>query len=444
MRTKGTAGARQDGLLFHDTFRPLNISSMLTPHLNRLADGELAYEGVRLADIANRYGTPTYVYSRARIVENFRAYQSAFVASKPLICYAVKANSTLSVLALLAAEGAGFDIVSGGELQRVIAAGGNASKVIFSGVAKRSDEIALALSHNIHCFNVESEAELNRVNEIAIAAGKRARITFRINPDVDAKTHPYISTGLKSNKFGVAHLDAVRLYTLASSMRGIEVHGIECHIGSQITELSPYVDALRRLLSLVDDLSACGIHLHHIDIGGGRGITYQDETMVSMNDFAQAVEREMAGHHLDLLLEPGRSIIGDAGLLLTRVEFLKPGETKNFALVDAGMNDLIRPTLYGMYHAVAPVLARDGAATIYDVVGPVCESADWLARDRALVLEQGDLLAVLCAGAYGMTMASNYNSRGRPCEVMVDRGDALLIRERERFEDLIAHERIVV
>ena len=417
---------------------------MLTPHLNRLADGELAYEGVRLADIANRYGTPTYVYSRARIVENFRAYQSAFVASKPLICYSVKANSTLSVLALLAAEGAGFDIVSGGELQRVIAAGGNASKVIFSGVAKRSDEITLALSHNIHCFNVESEAELHRVNEIAIAAGKRARITFRINPDVDAKTHPYISTGLKSNKFGVAHLDAVRLYMQAASMRGIEVHGIECHIGSQITELSPYVDALRRLLSLVDDLSACGIHLHHIDIGGGRGITYQDETMASMNDFAQAVEREMAGHHLDLLLEPGRSIIGDAGLLLTRVEFLKPGETKNFALVDAGMNDLIRPTLYGMYHAVAPVLARDGAATIYDVVGPVCESADWLARDRALVLEQGDLLAVLCAGAYGMTMASNYNSRGRPCEVMVDQDDAHLIRERERFEDLIAHERIVV
>ncbi len=417
---------------------------MLTPHLNRHADGELAYEGVRLANVARQFGTPTYVYSRATIVENFRAYQNAFAASNPLICYAVKANSTLSVLALLASEGAGFDIVSGGELQRVIAAGGDASKVIFSGVAKRSEEIALALLHNIHCFNVESEAELYRVNEIAIAAGKRARITFRINPDVDAKTHPYISTGLKSNKFGVAHLDAVRLYMLAASMRGIEVHGIECHIGSQITELSPYVDALRRLLSLADDLSARGIHLHHIDVGGGRGITYQDEAMFSMGDFAQAVEREIAGHHLDLLLEPGRSIVGDAGLLLTRVEFLKPGATKNFALVDAGMNDLIRPTLYDAYHPVTAVLSREGTPTIYDIVGPVCESGDWLARERALVLKQGDLLAVLCAGAYGMTMASNYNSRGRPCEVMVDRDEAHLIRERERFEDLIAHERIVV
>ena len=418
---------------------------MLTSHLHRsAATSELLYENVALTDIARQFGTPTYVYSRAAIVDNFRAYKTAFAKSKPLICYAVKANSTLSVLALLAAEGAGFDIVSGGELQRVIAAGGDASKVIFSGVAKKSDEIALALSHNIHCFNVESEAELHRVNEIAIAHGKRARITFRINPDVDAKTHPYISTGLKSNKFGVAHLDAVRLYTLAASMKGVEVHGIECHIGSQITELSPYVDALKRLLSLVDDLAARGIHLHHLDIGGGRGINYQNESLVSMNEFADAVAAEIAGHHLDLLLEPGRSIVGDAGLLLTRIEYLKPGETRNFALVDAAMNDLIRPALYDAYHAVAPVLQREGAATTYDIVGPVCESGDWLAKERALVLEQGDLLAILCAGAYGMTMASNYNTRTRPCEVMVDGVDAHLIRERERFEDLIAHERIVV
>lgn len=418
---------------------------MLTPHLHRsAATSELLYENVALTDIARQFGTPTYVYSRAAIVDNFRAYKTAFAKSKPLICYAVKANSTLSVLALLAAEGAGFDIVSGGELQRVIAAGGDASKVIFSGVAKKSDEIALALSHNIHCFNVESEAELHRVNEIAIAHGKRARITFRINPDVDAKTHPYISTGLKSNKFGVAHLDAVRLYTLAASMKGVEVHGIECHIGSQITKLSPYVDALKRLLSLVDDLAARRIHLHHLDIGGGRGINYQNESLVSMNEFADAVAAEIAGHHLDLLLEPGRSIVGDAGLLLTRIEYLKPGETRNFALVDAAMNDLIRPTLYDAYHAVAPVLQREGAATTYDIVGPVCESGDWLAKERALVLEQGDLLAILCAGAYGMTMASNYNTRTRPCEVMVDGVDAHLIRERERFEDLIAHERIVV
>ena len=420
---------------------------MLTPHLHRsAATSELLYEKVPLSDIARQFGTPTYVYSRAAIVDNFRAYKTAFAKSKPLICYAVKANSTLSVLALLAAEGAGFDIVSGGELQRVIAAGGDASKVIFSGVSKRSDEIVLALAHNIHCFNVESEAELHRLNEIAIAtgSGKRARITFRINPDVDAKTHPYISTGLKSNKFGVAHLDAVRLYMLAASMKGIEVHGIECHIGSQITELSPYIDALKRLLSLVDDLAARGIHLRHIDIGGGRGINYQHESLVSMGEFADAVAAETAGHHLDLLLEPGRSIVGDAGLLLTRVEYLKPGETKNFALVDAAMNDLIRPTLYDAYHPVEAVLQRDSATTIFDIVGPVCESGDWLAKERALVLQQGDLLAVLCAGAYGMTMASNYNTRTRPCEVMVDGEDAHLIRERERFEDLIAHERIVI
>ncbi len=418
---------------------------MLTPHLHRsAATSELIYENVALTDIARQFGTPTYVYSRATIVDNFRAYKAAFAKSKPLICYAVKANSTLSVLALLASEGAGFDIVSGGELQRVIAAGGDASKVIFSGVAKKSDEIVLALAHNIHCFNIESEAELHRVNEIAIAHGKRARIAFRINPDVDAKTHPYISTGLKSNKFGVAHLDAVRLYTVAASMKGIEVHGIECHIGSQIIELSPYVDALKRLLSLVDDLAARGIYLHHLDIGGGRAIVYEGETLVSMSAFAASIEREIAGHHLDLLLEPGRSIVGDAGLLLTRVEYLKPGETKNFALVDAAMNDLIRPTLYDAYHPVAPVLQRAGAATIFDIVGPVCESGDWLAKERPLVLEQGDLLAVLCAGAYGMTMASNYNTRTRPCEVMVDGNDTHLIRERERFEDLIAHERIVV
>ena len=418
---------------------------MLTPHLHRsTVTAELVYENVPLSEIARQFGTPAYVYSRAAIVDNFRAYQSAFAASRPLICYAVKANSTLSVLALLAAEGAGFDIVSGGELQRVIAAGGDASKVIFSGVGKRADEIALALSHNIHCFNVESESELHRVNDVALVSGKRARITFRINPDVDAKTHPYISTGLKSNKFGVAHADAIRLYTLAASMKGIEVHGIECHIGSQITELSPYIDALRRLLSLVDDLSDRGIHLHHLDIGGGRGINYQGEQLVSMIDFAAAVQRELANHPLALLLEPGRSIVGDAGLLLTRVEYLKPGETKNFALVDAAMNDLIRPTLYDAFHPVATVLARGGVAALYDVVGPVCESGDWLAKERELALEQGDLLAVLCAGAYGMTMASNYNTRTRPCEVMVDGQDAHLIRERERFEDLIAHERIIM
>jgi diaminopimelate decarboxylase len=416
---------------------------MLTPHLER-RENALFYESVSLADVAAEFGTPTYVYSRATIVENFRAYKNAFAHTKPLICYAIKANSTLSVLAVLAAEGAGFDIVSMGELQRVIAAGGDPAKVIFSGVGKRADEIAYALSQNIYCFNIESEAELHRVNAVAVELGKRAKITFRINPDVDPKTHPYISTGLKSNKFGVAHTDAVRLYKLAASMPGIEVHGIECHIGSQITELSPFVDALRRLLSLIDQLESAGIAIAHLDIGGGRGIVYDDETLVPMSEFADAVQREIAGRDLQLLLEPGRSIVGNAGVLLTRVEFLKPGETKNFAIVDAAMNDLLRPTLYDAFHPVTAVVERARASTIYDVVGPVCESGDWLAKGRALALEAGDLLAVLCTGAYGMAMASNYNTRARPCEVMVDQGEAHLIRERERFQDLIAHERIVV
>jgi diaminopimelate decarboxylase len=416
---------------------------MLTPHLKRHND-ELLYEGVSLTAVAEQFGTPAYVYSRAAIVDNFREYKNAFSDLKPLLCYAVKANSTLSILAVLASEGSGFDIVSMGELKRVIAAGGDPGKVIFSGVGKRADEIAYALSQNVHCFNIESEAELHRVNAVATALNMRAKITFRINPDVDPKTHPYISTGLKSNKFGVAHGDAVRLYTLAATMRGIDVRGIECHIGSQITELSPFVDALRRLLSLVDQLAEAGIEIEHLDIGGGRGIVYDNETLVSMPDFADAVRRELHGRNLQLLLEPGRSIVGNAGLLLTRVEFLKPGETKNFAIVDAAMNDLLRPTLYDAFHPVTAVVERARATTLYDVVGPVCESGDWLAKARALALEPGDLLAILCAGAYGMVMSSNYNSRARPCEVMVDNNEAHLVRERERFEDLIAHERIVV
>ncbi|TAG48788.1 MAG: diaminopimelate decarboxylase [Betaproteobacteria bacterium] len=416
---------------------------MLTPHLTR-EDSQLRYESVPLAAIAEQFGTPTYVYSRSAIVENFREYKNAFASSAPLICYAVKANSTLSVLALLASEGAGFDIVSTGELKRVIAAGGDPGKVIFSGVAKRADEIAYALSQKIYCFNVESEAELHRVNTVAIDMQTRARITFRINPDVDPKTHPYISTGLKSNKFGIAHTEAVRLYRLAASMHGIEIAGIECHIGSQITELGPYADALKRLLGLVDELSAVGIHIEHLDLGGGRGIVYGDESVVPMSAFADEVQRQLAGRHLKLLLEPGRSIVGNAGVLVTRVEYLKPGESKNFAIVDAGMNDLLRPTLYDAFHPVEAVLSRTRDAVLYDIVGPVCESGDWLAKARALALEPGDLIAVLCTGAYGMVMASNYNTRNRPCEVMVDRGEAHLIRERESFEDLIAHERIVV
>ncbi len=415
---------------------------MLTPQLERI-NGELHYEGVALSDIATRFATPTYVYSRKAILDNFVAYQNAFSALNPLICYAVKANSNLSVLATLARAGAGFDIVSAGELRRVISAGGDPRKVIFSGVAKRADEIAFALSQDIYCFNIESESELHRVNDVAALHGKRARITFRINPDVDPKTHPYISTGLKSNKFGVAHGDAIRLYALASTLPGIEVHGIECHIGSQITELSPFVDALRRLLALVDQLAARGIRLEHIDLGGGRGIVYADEKLAPMTEFAKTVADELRGRSMHLLLEPGRSIVGDAGLLLTRVEFLKHGETKNFAIVDAGMNDLIRPTLYDAFHPVEAVSANSVAPTRYDIVGPVCESGDWLAKERLLSLREGDLIAVLCAGAYGMVMSSNYNTRARPSEVLVDRGNAHVIRERESFEDMVAHEHVV-
>lgn len=415
---------------------------MLTPHLSR-RDGTLHLEDVSLTDIAGRFGTPTYVYSRRAIVENYRAYEKAFKSMSPLICYAVKANSNLSILSLLAEEGAGFDIVSMGELQRVIAAGGDPGKVIFSGVAKRADEIEFALRQGIYCFNIESESELHRVNTVATELGKRARITFRINPDVDPKTHPYISTGLKSNKFGVAHEDALRLYRAAAAMPGIEVHGIECHIGSQITELSPFVDALRKLLGLVDQLADRSIEIAHLDIGGGRGIVYQDETLVSMDVFASAVERELRGRKLQLLLEPGRSIVGDAGLLLTRVEFLKRGSTKNFAIVDAAMNDLLRPTLYDAYHPVETVVTSTRNADTYDVVGPVCESGDWLAKERPLAVAEGDLLAILCAGAYGIAMASNYNTRARPSEILIDRSDAHVIRERERFEDMVAHERIV-
>lgn len=408
----------------------------------QLRDGVLHAEAVDLRAIAEQFGTPTYVYSRSAIETNYRAYRDAFARVRPLICYAVKANSNLAILALLASAGAGFDIVSGGELLRVIAAGGDPGRVIFSGVGKREDEIELALSHGILCFNVESEPELDRINTIALRLGQRAPITFRINPDVDPKTHPYISTGLKSNKFGVAWHDAERLYRRAAAMPGIRVRGIECHIGSQITELAPYADAMARLLDLVDRLEAAGIALEHIDVGGGRGISYNGESLVPMWEFADALITQLGSRPHRLLLEPGRSIVGDAGLLLTRVEYVKRGETKNFAIVDAAMNDLIRPTLYGAHHGVLPVVPLEGEALDCDVVGPVCESGDWLARERSLVVAEGDLLAILDAGAYAMTMASNYNTRTRPAEVLVDGDRVHLIRERERFEDLIANERV--
>ncbi|MCS6996140.1 MAG: diaminopimelate decarboxylase [Casimicrobiaceae bacterium] len=408
-----------------------------------LRAGELWFEEVSLKAVAEQHGTPAYVYSRRTIVENYRAYRDAFATCEHLICYAVKANPNLAILQLLAREGAGFDIVSEGELRRVLAAGGDPGKVIFSGVGKRESEIAFALSQGIACFNVESEAELERIDAVAQRLGRRAPIALRVNPDVDAKTHPYIATGLKENKFGVAYADAERLYRFAAGRPTLEIRGIECHIGSMITELAPYQDAIARLLDLVDRLAQAGIALEHIDVGGGRAIVYRDEEVAPIERFAEMIRRQLGQRRLRLLLEPGRSIVGNAGLLLTRIELLKPGPSRNFAVVDAAMNDLIRPTLYGAYHAVVEVAPRAAPSLTYDIVGPVCESGDWLARDRPLSAQAGDLLAILGAGAYGMTMASNYNSRLRPCELLVDGEKVHVIRERERFEELIAGERLI-
>jgi diaminopimelate decarboxylase len=363
-----------------------------------------------------------------------------------LICFAVKANPSLAILNLFASLGAGFDIVSGGELARVIAAGGDPNKVVFSGVGKSHDEMRAALTAGILCFNVESESELHRLNQVAGEMGKMAPVSLRVNPNVDAKTHPYISTGLKNNKFGVAFEQAVRLYELAASMPNIAVHGVDCHIGSQITELSPFLDALDRVLRLVDHLESKGIHIDHIDVGGGIGITYADETPPAFQEYAQAIMQKLAGRNVKVMFEPGRALVGNAGVMLTKVEYLKMGnlddadKPKNFAIVDAAMNDLMRPALYDAYHEIVAVEPRDGKAQTFEIVGPVCESGDFLGRDRALNLEEGDLLAVKSAGAYGMSMASNYNTRPRAAEVMVDGDQHYLIRAREKIEDLFALE----
>ncbi|MBV8465130.1 MAG: diaminopimelate decarboxylase [Burkholderiales bacterium] len=412
----------------------------LTPDAN----GNLALDGVSLADIAQQYGTPCYVYSEAVLLDTFRSYQAAFAGHDPLICYAMKANSNLSLLKLLADQGAGFDIVSGGELARALAAGAPADRIVFSGVGKAGEEMAQALRAGIHCFNVESEPELHRLSDVATSLGLKAPVSLRINPDVDAKTHPYISTGLKDNKFGIAFEEAPRVYAVAAKLPGLHVVGIDCHIGSQLTEIAPFVDALDRLLALVDALAQDGIVLEHIDLGGGLGIRYTDETPPDVADYARAILAKLAGRKLKVVLEPGRSLIGNAGLLLTKVEYLKPGETKHFAIVDAAMNDLIRPALYEAYHQIVPVHARSEAAINYDVVGPVCESSDFLGHDRALALQPGDLLAVLSAGAYGMTMSSNYNTRPRVAEVLVGGGEARLIRRRETVDDLLANERALL
>jgi len=410
--------------------------------LHRL-DGRLHLEGVALDTLAERFGTPLYVYSRQALESAYQAYVQAFAETPHLICYAVKANSSLAILNLFARLGAGFDIVSGGELARVLAAGGDPGKVVFSGVGKTADEMRAALNAGILCFNVESASELHRLNRVASELGKVAPVSFRVNPDVDPKTHPYISTGLKENKFGVPIADAPALYRLAASLPNLKITGIDCHIGSQLIDLSPLADAADRVLALVDALAAEGITLHHIDLGGGVGIRYRDETPPDLAAYGRELAARFAGRREKLLLEPGRSLVGNAGLLLTRVEYLKPGEDKNFAIVDAAMNDLMRPALYEAYHEIVAVNERPTPAKRYDIVGPICETGDFIGFARDLAIEEGDLLALLSAGAYGMSMASNYNSRPRAAEVLIDRNEIHLIRERETQNSLMAGERLL-
>ncbi len=405
-------------------------------------NGVLHAEEVPLDDIARRFGTPCYVYSRASVESAYGQFARALQGHDALVCYSVKANSSLALLALLARRGAGFDIVSGGELARVLAAGGDPAKILFSGVGKTAHEIRLALESGVGCLNVESEAELERIDRIACSLGRRAPVAFRVNPDIDAKTHPYVSTGLRENKFGVAHGDAERLYRHAATLAGIELVGIGCHIGSQLTGSAPFAEAARRVAELASRLQAAGIALRHIDIGGGIGIRYQDEAPEPVGRFLEAALRALAGRKETVIVDPGRSIVGNAGVLLTRVEYVKPGEPRSFLVVDAAMNDLIRPALYGAWHEVRPVRESDSGGALYDVVGPVCESADFLAKGRRLVAAEGDLLAVMSAGAYGMCMSSNYNSRPRAAEVLVDGSRANLVRRRESVQDLFAHESI--
>lgn len=417
-------------------------------------DGVLHAEGASLSAIAEQFGTPTYVYSKAALLANFSAYADACAGRDALVCYAMKANSNLAILDLLARRGAGFDIVSGGELLRVIAAGGDPRKVIFSGVGKSEAEMRLALSHDILCFNVESIPELHRLNAVAGAMGKRARVSLRVNPNVDAKTHPYIATGLKANKFGVAFDDALATYRAAAQLPHLDVAGIDCHIGSQLLDDAPLLEALDKLIELIDTLAAEGIVLHHLDIGGGIGIAYGESDEAEPVPVGAYLGRLFArvdawraerhgGAPIKVIFEPGRSIVGDAGVLLTRIEYIKHGEEKNFCVVDAAMNDMMRPALYEAWMEMQPVQLSKEAPLNYDVVGPICESGDWLARERALAVAPGDLLVMKTAGAYGMTMASNYNTRGRAAEVIVDGSACHLVRRRELQADLFALETLI-
>lgn len=409
-------------------------------------DNALHAEDIPVADLARRFGTPCYLYSRAALEHNLLAYEKALADAPHLTCFAVKANSNLAVLNVLARLGAGFDIVSGGELERVVRAGGDPAKVIFSGLGKTEDEIARALTLGICCFNIESEPELDRINAVAARLGRRAPISLRVNPDVDAGTHPYISTGLKENKFGIAIDSAVDVYLRAAQMSHIDIVGVDCHIGSQLTTIAPYLDAIDRVLLLVDTLAARGIHIRHFDMGGGLGVCYRDETPPAPAEFIQAVLGRIAARGLTLFLEPGRSICANAGLFVTRVEYLKHNAHKNFAIVDGAMNDLLRPALYGAWQNIVPVQVHAAGTVperVYDVVGPVCESSDFLGKERALAIAPGDLLAVRTAGAYGFVMSSNYNTRNRVAEIMVDGDVATVVRQRETLEYQLALESVL-
>jgi len=406
--------------------------------------GQLFCEKVALADIADQYGTPAYVYSRAAFTRHYLEYQQALGDHPGMICYAVKANSNIAVLNVLARLGAGFDIVSIGELERVLKAGGEPNRIVFSGVAKTELEMQRALEVGVYCFNVESSAELERLNSVAASMGVMAPISLRVNPDVDAQTHPYISTGLKENKFGIDIEEAINVYQQAASLSNLEIKGVDCHIGSQLTTIDPFLDALDRVVRLIDRLADWGITISHIDLGGGLGVTYDDEKPPAIVDYLNEIKARLGGRSVSLSLEPGRSIAANAGVLLTKVEYLKPTPHKNFAIIDAGMNDNIRPSLYQAWQNMLPLKTQSDAEMMeWDLVGPVCETGDFLAKDRQLALEQGDYLALMSAGAYGFTMSSNYNSRGRAIEIMVDEAQAYVIRDRETVADLLRGEQIL-
>lgn len=405
--------------------------------------GVMFVEKIAMESIAKRYGTPSYVYSRAALTNNFLSYLKALDNQPHKICYSVKANSNIAVLGVLAKLGAGFDIVSGGELERVIIAGGDPKKIIFSGVGKKPEEMQRALELGVHCFNVESEAELEVLNGVAESCKKIASISLRVNPDVDANTHPYISTGLRENKFGIDIKKALEVYLKVRQMKFLKIIGVDCHIGSQLTETAPFIDALKRVLVLVDSLLEHDIHIEHLDIGGGLGVCYKDEKPPQIKDYVKEIVSNLGERNITLILEPGRSIVADAGVLLTKIEYLKPGEEKNFAVIDAAMNDMIRPALYQAWLAVEPVTTNEGSTKKWDIVGPICETGDFIAKDRSLAIRQGDLLCVRSAGAYGFSMSSNYNSRGKAAEIMVDGNIMYEIRKRETTQDLVRGESLL-